>query len=558
MQQLAHRAPFALLISVVFAAVSAVFLSYRLPGLQLLYWWLAVVACCIPPAIYLTVLRYRPFNENNIGYYRTAHSVNSMVSGLTWGLGMVYLNDLSSDYTIAISILILVAFSTAAISVLGEFPRSYFVASGGALIPLGVYYFMHTDYPGRLLGFLPVSILFIYTMVVMRISRGYYREAATFLENRAILDRLQLQKETVQNINEQKSRFLAATSHDMAQPLDAQAAYIAALGKVLDTREQRELLGKIEDSRINLDNMLDSLSEISRLDAQVIVPNSDRFVLSELVASVVDEFADAARRKSVRIHADLEPWRVETDRMLFARIIRNVLSNAIKYSRRQGEIRIDADRKGTRILLTIRDNGVGVAAEQHEAIFEDYVQLATPRRGGRQGTGLGLSIVKRLSELLEVEMTFDSQPGEGTCFQFSLRSAETPSQPRKVATEEKAALQKSVLVISRDRITLDSMSILLSGWRCEVYTALSVDEAVQLTTSLDIVPDAMIVSTDNQDSAAIQCSIEKIRKKVSMDMALIVTTDYIDEVTLNAPEGNLTVIRSPASEAELHTLLSQA
>lgn len=243
-------------------------------------------------------------------------------------------------------------------------------------------------------------------------------------------------KDEAERANHAKSRFLAAASHDLRQPMHALGMFVATLSQQPSTPIQRELLAQIDRAVGAMGDLLDSLLDISRLDAGVIETRVAAMPLRPLLERIASEFAAVAQAKGLELELRRTTLWVRSDRILLERILVNLLSNAIRYTT-QGRILVAARICGTQrdqVRIDVRDSGPGIAEDAREAIFQEFVQLENPERDRSKGLGLGLSIVKRLAQLLDHRIQLRSAPGAGSTFSVVL-----PRVPADEAQRAEAA-----------------------------------------------------------------------------------------------------------------------
>ncbi|GKX32630.1 MAG: hypothetical protein MnENMB40S_02480 [Rhizobiaceae bacterium MnEN-MB40S] len=498
--------------------------------------------------LYLLAQRTFPFDSGNIQSYQLVHTCNAAISGFAWGVGIAILADPSSNYSLTSSFLLLTCYVIAAILALGDFYRSYIALLVTGLTPFGLTMLMHGSRQSLLVAAVALLLILIISYSVRVISQNRYRNIRAQLENQLFLAQLQQQRDAIQRVNEYKSSFLAATSHDMAQPLEAQGNFIVSLRRLLKNREERELLSKIEDSWKSMKNLLEGLTDISSIDAATIMPRPTEIDLSDLIERLIDEISIKARRKSLQLNTDLEPCTVRTDATLLARILRNVLSNAVKFTPSRGRIDIGVACFGNQAVISIADTGPGVPSDKHVAIFKDYVQLGAPGRGSDMGMGLGLSIVKRLCELLDIEMDFRSAPGAGTRFSFRLPPVDAETARLPTPYPRLKPLRKRLLVITPDKMLREDISRTLSEWQCEVYCSGDAEEACRIIRTTGSTPDVAIVSLDGSEKTG--ATVVSLRSRMSSTIPAIVFRHEGD-----GPPPDLdhtTVLDAPHSNRKLH------
>ena len=243
-------------------------------------------------------------------------------------------------------------------------------------------------------------------------------------------------KDEAERANNAKSRFLAAASHDLRQPMHALGMFVAALAQQPATAMQRKLISQIDRAVVAMGELLDSLLDISRLDAGVIRKNVGAFPVQTVFDRVRNEFTAAAQAKGLDLFVRRTPYWVSSDRILLERVIVNLVSNAIRYTD-SGRIVVAARLCGPgleQVRIDVRDSGPGIPDEAREAIFQEFVQLANPERDRSKGLGLGLAIVKRLVALLDHALVLRTAPGRGAMFSVRMpRVWPTEAQAREAA-----------------------------------------------------------------------------------------------------------------------------
>ncbi|MDD3799020.1 MAG: PAS-domain containing protein, partial [Novosphingobium sp.] len=275
-----------------------------------------------------------------------------------------------------------------------------------------------------------------------------------------------------------KTRFLAAASHDLVQPMNAARLFASALREELEGEETPEhrrsehaLLGQIDRSIETADRLLRALLDISRLDGGKLQAQAVRFPLDQAFAEVANEFEVQAANKGLQLVVQPCGLWLETDRGLFISVLQNLVTNAVRYSD-SGKILVGAKRRGREVEVLVADRGRGIPAAERERIFDEFTRLGDAR--DEEGLGLGLAIVRRIAALLGTEVAVWSEEGRGSCFSFRLpvaeagREAQAPERSRAGAAE---ARKTQVLCIDDDRDGLEAIGALLSRWGFDVVTA---------------------------------------------------------------------------------------
>ena len=266
-----------------------------------------------------------------------------------------------------------------------------------------------------------------------------------------------------------KTKFLAVASHDIRQPLQALNLFVNALSeRDLDPASHR-IVEKIRNSVEALQSLLNTLLDISKLDAGLVIPRCEVFALRPLVTKLSEEFAPLATHKGLAFECSAADVRVRSDPALVAIILRNLLSNALRYTE-QGRIAVTATRNDGTVCLTVRDTGIGIPESQLEEIFEDFHQVRRSQRDQRMGLGLGLGIVRRVARMLDHPVRVVSVIEKGSAFTFELPTDSTEAAPEAGVdpTDHAIASGRLIALFEDDIDVMDAMSVTLEAWGFEV------------------------------------------------------------------------------------------
>ena len=357
-----------------------------------------------------------------------------------------------------------------------------------------------------------------------------------------------------------KSRFLAAASHDLRQPLHALSLLIDVLKEEKSEQERREIFPRIEQSLDALRKLFDALMDISRLDAKVVKPEFSHFDIAEVLQSLVAEFTSAASGKqlALRMHADTAV--VVSDRLLLERILRNLIGNAIRYTV-SGGVLLSARKRGDAVLLQVWDTGVGIAPQYQDEIFVEFRQLHNTHRDRNQGLGLGLAIVKRLCELLNHPFELRSQPGKGSVFGLRVPAGNA----RMVMVKEAGSAPhrwdlsgRRIVVIDDERDIRDAMCTLLSKWGCEVVTADSLTEAVKVLREVGATPELIVSDLRLRDGCTGVEAIDGLRAQFGASIpGILVTGETISEQLGFAKDSGYELLQKPVKPIRLRSVIQQ-
>jgi signal transduction histidine kinase/ActR/RegA family two-component response regulator len=558
-QLLKERAPSSALSVLMLLSLYAVILTFTAPLLHIAIWAAAAAAMIgatlLQPALY----EKRGLTTGNARKYLFWHTATASATGLVWGAGAIWLTDTASDISIYSTGIMLLSLTLGGISPQSAYRRSYVGLASCALLPYAGFIFFSAEWPLNAVG---VGALFAYAFFMSSSARVEIatRDALAVKQNQALMEELRKQRDALQKASEEKTRFLAATSHDLAQPLHAQGFFLAALREKTRDPQQLDLIAKIEASWRGLGNLLDGLLDVSRLDAGAIVADRRRTDIAALAARIADEFSAAAAEKKIALSVQADPAAAWTDPILLGRILRNLISNAIKFTSEGGHVSLSVLPAEDGFEIAVEDTGIGIPAAQQRAVFDEYVQLGNRERNREKGLGLGLSIVRRLAELLGIRLTLSSEPGKGTRFSLMVPGATagggTGDDAASTAEPHSKVSALCVLVIDDEDAIRSGMSTVLSSWGCEVLSAASGDDAIGLLDRMDLVPDVLIVDQRLGGDETGPDVVERLRDELNEDVRAIMMTGDIS-VETEREDGALRVLHKPVEPELLHRLLGE-
>ncbi|RME84936.1 MAG: response regulator [Caldilineae bacterium] len=419
--------------------------------------------------------------------------------------------------------------------------------------------------------YLPMGVtIIIYLVVSIIFARNINRSMAELnrlqFRNMELMERLETEKrvaEEQRGIAEtavrEKSRFLAAASHDLRQPLHASGLLLGALGNHVSSHEGRRILEKISDSNRILNQLFNSLLDVSRLDAGVVEVHPRHIATAEILNSLESEFRMQAQEKGLSFEVRHSDEVVRADPVLLSRILRNLIKNAITYTKAGSVcVKSRANGKGW-VEIEVVDTGPGIPDWEAENIFSEYYQIDNPERDRSKGLGLGLAIVKRLCLLMDIAIDLQSRPGERTRFVLEVEAGD----PKRVRTESTTRILRSlagmrVLVIDDDRSVLEGVDRLLSGWGCKVMLAESEEEAVGKLAEGERVPDVILADYRLREGRTGVDAIHRVLDELNRDIpAALITGDTSPDRLRSATSAGFRLLHKPVTPDELHVLLQE-
>lgn len=396
-------------------------------------------------------------------------------------------------------------------------------------------------------------------------SRNIHEAIQLRCENNKLIQHLENEKQRAeqnQALAEQamrtKDRFLAAASHDLRQPLHSQGLYLDVIESYVQSRGVAHLVA-LRKTNAALVDLFDSLLDVSRLNAGIVEAVPEHVGLKNILLPLHEEFQSHAVKKGLKMKLDCENLPVFTDPVLLGRVLRNLLSNAIRYTH-QGGIALTCHQAGKdNVQILIADTGIGIPVQDQAHVFDEYYQLDNPERDRSKGLGLGLAIVKKLCNLLDVEVACESEVNEGSVF-----ALQVPLGDMELVDDRKRDVQPipleglRVLVVDDESQVLASMSHLLGGWGCIPVTAGSVTEALQTIDRSGLQPDLIIADYRLREGRTGAQAIADIRKHCKEEIpAMIVTGDTSRERLREANLAGLHLLHKPVAPGQLRATINQ-
>jgi two-component system, sensor histidine kinase len=416
------------------------------------------------------------------------------------------------------------------------------------------------------------TLVLVFLFMMLSNGRDMRASVAQYIamrnENLDLAKRYQAAAMDAENANREKTRLLAAASHDLRQPIHAIGLYMETLSLETMEPKARQTLVRIRSSLQTLSRLFNSLLDVSLLDSGKIQVKDGTFDLQDMLNHILDDYEPLAEIANVTLMMECERVGIFGDSILIRRMVQNLLSNAIRHSA-GGSVRVCVQQDKGQVSISVIDEGPGIAKEYESFIFEEFTQITS--RSTRlqhheknatmteKGLGLGLAIVRRLADLQSLTLKMETSPA-GTSMTISgLKAAElietTPEQHSPSARAESAFAQKTILVVDDDPETLEATTDLLRNWGCTVVSAASLEEIVWQTQK----PDLVISDYSfGPDYTGIEI-VARLRQAFGADLkALIISGDSTEEVEMRIKQADLLLIRKPVQPVQLRSAMLQA
>ncbi len=386
---------------------------------------------------------------------------------------------------------------------------------------------------------------------------GYLQDIT---ENKRAEDALRAAKEEAERANAGKSRFLAAASHDLRQPLQVIRLLHSLLSKELVEEKQAELSQDMSRAIGVMDDLLDGVLDISKLEAGIVTPELENFHIDGLISGIYCTFRSQARERRLELRIVPSSAVIQSDPVLLERIIRNLISNAIHRSQ-ASKVLLGVRRLRNMVRIEVADNGTGIPDDQIEAIFEEYYQIDNPARQRDRGLGLGLSIVKRLGQLLGHSVGVRSAPNKGSTFWIEIPLARTQGDTAIAPPAKQWPAPDlgghTVLLVEDDALVLAATRRLLKTWGAEVETAVDAEAAFSTATREPEPPDVIIADYSLGAGANGRQLIERLRGHFGLRIPAVHVTGDTSPATIREMSvlADTAIAHKPVDPAELGGLI---
>lgn len=359
--------------------------------------------------------------------------------------------------------------------------------------------------------------------------------------------------------NAAKSRFLAAASHDLRQPTHALGLLLDVLGRSELDDHQRRVLGNLVAAAGATRAMLNTLLDFSRIEAGVLQPRLRRFGLQELLTRIENELAIDADAKGLLYRTHETAWSVRSDPALVELVLRNLVSNAIRYTERGGVL-VGVRRRGAKAVIEVWDTGIGIAPDKHAEVFREFHQLGNPERDRRKGLGLGLAICEGIARTLGHELALGSRPGKGSVFRFAIPLADMSEAPPAVTAIEvstvsdETPLDVVALVIDDDDAAREALQTLLESWGATCHAVESIDDALAAVPQLQ--PDLLISDYRLREERTGGEAVSAVRAALARRLpAIIVTGDTAPQRLREAAAADAWLLHKPVTPEQLRSAI---
>jgi two-component system, sensor histidine kinase len=553
-------------LAVIGAAVAAIVLVAAMADIGVLdegvgISWAAYIVSCALAHLLLRHLYYRARpGDDRWKLWAVWFTAISLAEGLGWGWGSVALAGQSDRFAVEMVVmLVTLSVAAGAIPAFGSYLPAFFAVFLPTTVPSILWSIQARHLYPEATIMLPLMLIYVVAMGALgvRANRSFKELMALRIRTNQLASDLRNQKEVAERASLAKSSFLAAASHDLRQPVHALGLYVGALkGMSGLPNEARRLIERIDASTTAMDSLFSAILDISRLDAGVVEGKPEAFRIQPLLDRICAEYAEEARGKSVAIVQHRCSAAIYTDPLLLERILRNLISNAIRYTD-EGRVVVGCRRHGGAVRVEVWDTGPGIPEAYQERVFEEYFQLQNPERDRSRGLGLGLAIVRRLSALLDCPLLLRSVPGGGSCFSIELPSSDARPHHSEIIREISPAAARGLILVIDDEVAIqDAMSKLLDTWGYAVITAGSRREMLDKLAECHVRPDLLVCDyrlrgAENGIEVVAQMQAE-FNETIP---AMLITGDIAEDRLIEARRSGLLLLHKPVPNGKLRAAI---
>lgn len=476
--------------------------------------------------------------------------------GLMWGVAAFSFFPADLAYQ-ALFICIILGLSAGAVTMNPMYPPALYLFLSSILLPT----IFRVAYEGDSVHWLFAAMLALFTLVLLNsgrhLAKTFFISLSQRYENLSLVAQLTKEKSRAESASREKSRFLATASHDLRQPLQALMLFSDALQDVAHEKETQHLAVQIGKSVNALVEMFDELLDVSRLEAGIVEARWQNFELQPLLDRLFVDLAPLAQKKGLRFDMPIGDAVIYSDPFLLDRILRNLISNAIRYTD-TGEVVIRCTPVAEGLRFAVIDTGIGISPEALPHLFEEYYQVDNQHRDRRKGLGLGLSIVRRVESLLECKVEVKSEPGKGSEFSLVVQRGKEAelAQPFVITHSRHDLRGVAVALVEDDPDIRQLLAGLMTDWGCRVFEG---EHAMDVMRKMDIAgqrPDLLVCDYRLPHGMTAIHVIQRVRELWGNGVpSLVLTGDTAAEVLQEIHASGAILLHKPIAPTRLRTMM---
>jgi signal transduction histidine kinase len=506
-------------------------------------------------------VKYRgQFSPQNLRPFKLSLILGGASAGIIWGtMGILYF-PMENEIYQTFLLMSLFAMAGGSAVIYSHYLPGYFAYIPMTLIPITIQFFIIGDKFHITLGIVSILFLLVLSSFNIRLNRNFKTTLALRFENLALIEQLKEQKTEAERANRAKSKFLAAASHDLRQPLYSLSLFTSVLDESTQDPKTRKIVEQINLSMVALRSLFDALLDISKLDAGAVDAQQVSFPLQPLFEKLANAFDMQASEQGLVIEWPQRTYQITSEASLLEQILRNYLENAIRYTE-SGKITVKCEAKDAMITISVSDTGIGIPQEELQNIFTEFHQVGNAQRDRKKGLGLGLAIVDRTARLLGHDVTVASDIGVGSTFSVSIQQRESDIDSPLTTAKQVVAVADSassllIAVVDDEESIREGMLQLLQIWKYEVVVA---DSAAALMVQLEQItrkPDVLITDFRLANDLTGIDVVTGLKAKYQQDIPTLIVTGDTDKKRIEQMNtGHWQVLHKPVPAAKLRSFL---
>jgi len=528
----------------------------------LLLSWVAIIIALNLGLLLPLQIAYRRVNppDKDIKKWGIIITIGFGICVGAWGLSgtLFYLRE-SFEYQLILNLFVLGSSAVIMIAT-SSYQPVYHATCIPILFPLFVRFIFHGDI---LHGALAAGLFLYWTTLTLgyrRINQSMIKSLVLGYQNQDLVEQVTRQKEAAEKANIAKSRFLAAASHDLRQPLQAQALFVAELyGRLNQPEKSRTILARLDDSIGAMRGLFNALLDISKLDAGVVQAKIKDFRLATILTVIKDEYTPQAKNKGLELKLRCHDVVVRTDPGLLDSVLRNLVINSIRYTQ-SGRVLIGCRRRSKTLAIEVWDTGPGIAEKYQQDIFQEFFQIENQQRNRDQGLGLGLSVVQRIAMLLDCPIRLDSIEGKGSRFTIDVPLGDDANveaeNPVKPSSSKHVLHDINIVVIDDESAIQQAMQGLLESWGCHVLIAGSGEDVLFKLSEHDFKPDIIIADYRLPGNMTGVQTVQQIKGLLKNEIpAILITGDIEIDKLQDVQLSGIPLMHKPVQPGKLRTLI---
>ncbi len=487
-----------------------------------------------------------------------------VIAGLIWGSTAWLFLHADQPITVALTLCGLYGIAGGSVPVNAYNPPGLYAFVGGIFGLMLIRLLSFGDLGHLALGVASLAFAGIMAAFCRVQNRALADSFRIRFENAALVEALRIEtaaaeaaRAAAEKANLAKSQFLAAASHDLRQPLHALGLFAGSLGTLALDDEARDLADQIQNNVAAMERLFNTLLDVSRLDAGVVTVRPEPVSIQTLFARIESSFSALSAHAGVTLRAVAQDYWVMADPVLLEQIVANLVMNGITYAP-GGNVIVTAERQSDAITIAVRDSGIGIAIDDQERIFDEFVQLGNAERDRTKGLGLGLAIAQRTARLLKTEISIDSAPGRGSCFGISLPETAAIVRPTPVPADAGGDLVAGLrlLLIDDDVAVRSACAGLFERWRVAASIVETPGEALAMIAAGQRF-DVLICDYrlgDGQDGLTAIAQIQASQNPPPA--ACLLTGDLDPDIMMRANAAGVPLLQKPLLPGALRAVLN--